>query len=446
MARKVNVYEYDQLSDRDRSRLIQRTESDLSQYIDGVKPIIDRVKKEGDQALIRYARDLDKADISTFGVKVAADDFDRAFASLDPELVRTIEFASSSIKKFHQSQMPEAIRFVEQFPGVYAGDRYAPIPSVACYVPRGKGSFPSVVMMSTIPAVVAGVPKAYIVTPPGPDGQVDAATLVAARLSGITDVYRCGGAQAVAAAAFGTESVPRADKIVGPGSPWVVAAKRLLADTIDPGTPAGPSESIILADATAKGTIAALDLIIESEHGPDSSAFLVTPSREVAETAAATIPQLWNRLGDLRADFSSRVLGGSNGGIVITRDMDQAIAFVNAYAPEHLEVLCQEPFTYLGKLVNAGEIFLGENTPITLGNFVLGPNAILPTSGAARTHSPLSVFDFLKMSSVGYVSAEAYPQLAGHAHRLAVYEGFDGHALAVSELRETFMADTKKED
>jgi histidinol dehydrogenase len=295
-------------------------------------------------------------------------------------------------------------------------------------------------MMSTIPAVVAGVPKAYIVTPPGPDGRVDEATLVAARLSGVEELYRCGGAQAVAAAAFGTQSVPKADKIVGPGSPWVVAAKRLLADVIDPGTPAGPSESIVLADETASARIAALDLIIESEHGPDSSAFLVTPSRKLAEKAAATIPDLWQRLGETRADFSSRVLGGANGGIVMTKNMDQAIEFVNAYAPEHLEILCREPFTYLGKLVNAGEILLGEHTPITLGNFVIGPNAILPTSGAARTHSPLSVFDFLKMTSIGYVTADAYPRLAEHAHRLAVYEGFDGHALAVSMLRNEFLS------
>jgi histidinol dehydrogenase len=440
MSREISIFEYDRISDRSRSELIKRTESDLSEFIRGVRPIIEAVKSEGDTALIRYAGELDKADITQYGVKVAAVEFDKAFDALAPDLIHTIEFAAASIKRFHQGQKPEPLRFVEQFPGVFAGDRFSPIPSVACYVPRGKGAFPSVVMMSTIPAVVAGVPKAFIVTPPGPDGRVDAATLVAARVSGIEAVYRCGGAQAVAAAAYGTDSVPRADKIVGPGSPWVVAAKRLLADVIDPGTPAGPSESIILADAAASARVAALDLIIESEHGPDSSAFLVTPSRRLAETAAETIPELWDRLGHTRADFSSRVLGGANGGIVITRDLDQAIEFVNAYAPEHLEVLCKDPFALMGRLTNAGEILLGEHTPITLGNFVLGPNAILPTSRAARIHSPLSVFDFMKMTSIGYVTAEAYPELADHAHRLAVYEGFDGHALAVSKLRGEFLA------
>ena len=442
MSRTIKIYDLDEISGESYAKLLQRTESDMSRFLEGVKPIIEKVKTEGDQALIHYARELDRSDISAQGVKVKTEDFDRAFEGLEPELLETIEFASASIRKFHESQMPEPLRFVEQFPGVFAGDRFGPIPSAACYVPRGKGSFPSVVMMTTIPAVVAGVPKVCILTPPGPDGEVDQATLVAARLSGVTEVYRCGGAQAVAAAAFGTKSVPKVDKIVGPGSPWLVAAKSLLAGVIDPGPPAGPSESIVLADETASAKIAALDLLIESEHGPDSSAFLVTPSRELALAAADLIPRLWEKLGETRREFSSAVLTGDNGGLVITGNMDRAIDFVNDYAPEHLEVLSAEPFQYLGRLVHAGEILLGQNTPITLGNFVLGPNAVLPTSRAARTRSPLSVFDFLKMTSVGYVTSSAYPQLAEHAHRLAVYEGFDGHALAVSELRKELLSES----
>jgi len=200
-----------------------------------------------------------------------------------------------------------------------------------------------------------------------------------------------------------------------------VAAKKVLADVIDPGTPAGPSESLILADSTASAQVAALDLIIESEHGPDSSSFLVTPNRELAREVSETIPKLWEQMGKTRVKFSSTVLCGEKGGVVLTRNMDQAIKFVNDYAPEHLEVLSQEPFKYIGRLVNAGEILLGQHTPITLGNFVLGPNAVLPTSGAARTHSPLCVYDFLKMTSIGYVTSDAYPQLAEHAHKLATY-------------------------
>lgn len=435
MSQSVRIHDLAELSQEARATLLRRTESDMSAFIEGVQPIIEEVRQNGDAALVRMARELDKADISPYGVKVADEDFDRAEAEMEPEVIDSIQYASDSIRRFHEGQMPEPMRFVEQFPGVFAGDRFAPIPSVACYVPRGKGSFPSVVMMTTIPAVAAGVEKAYIVTPPGPDGRVDAATLVAARLSGIKNIYRCGGAQAVAAAAYGTESVPKADKIVGPGSPWVVAAKMLLAGVIDPGPPAGPSESIVLADGTVPAEVAALDLLIESEHGPDSSAFLVTPDRDLAARAAELIPGLWTKLGETRRGFSSAVLGGENGGIVIARDMDQAVRFVNDYAPEHLEVLSDEPFAYLGQLVNAGEILLGRHTPISLGNYVLGPNAVLPTSGAARIHSPLSVFDFLKMTSIGYVTKGAYPELAENAHRLAVYEGFDGHALAVSELR-----------
>ena len=240
-------------------------------------------------------------------------------------------------------------------------------------------------MMTTIPALIADVPEIAVLTPPTPEGGIDAASLVAARLAGVENVYKCGGAAAVAAAAFGTKTIPRSAKIVGPGSPWVVAAKKLLADRIDPGLPAGPSESIILADGTANPSIAALDLLIEAEHGPDSSAFLVTDSQSVAEGVQKALPELWARMGELRTDFTRTVLSGPRGGIILATDMDDAVRFTNDYAPEHLEVLAAEPLDYLGLLDHAGEILLGENTPITLGNFVIGPNCVLPTGGHART-------------------------------------------------------------
>jgi histidinol dehydrogenase len=225
------------------------------------------------------------------------------------------------------------------------------------------------------------------------------------------------------------------DKIVGPGSPWVVAAKRLLADEIDPGPPAGPSESIVFADGSANGRLAALDLIIESEHGPDSSAFLVTNSAQVAEAALASIPEYWQSLGETRRAFSRRVLCGAFGGIILAPDAKTCIGFINDYAPEHLMIHSGEPFKYLNAIHHAGEILLGQYTPLSIGNYVLGPNAVLPTSRAARTHSPLGVCDFLKKTGIGYVTSDAYDGLARHAHNLAVYEGFDGHALAVSALR-----------
>lgn len=436
----ISLFELEHMSVAARGALLQRTESDLTPFLDAVRPVIEAVRSEGDAALARFASQFDHASLEPSALRVTAPEFDRAAKLVDQELRAALEYAVTNIRRFHELQKPETLWLEEIRPGAFAGERYTPIPSVALYVPRGKGSFPSVLMMTAVPAVVAGVPRIIVVTPPGSDGEVDAATLVAARIAGVEEIYKCGGAQAVAAAAFGTESVPRVAKIVGPGSPYVVAAKRLLSDRIDPGIPAGPSESIILADGGADGRIAALDLIIESEHGPDSSAFLVTDSRSVADAARAAIPGFWDRMGPQRVEFSTAVLGGQRGGIVLAPDMDQAIAFVNDYAPEHLEVLADEPMAYLGRLQHAGEIMLGHNTPVVLGNFLLGPNAVLPTGGAARTASPLSVFDFLKRSSIGYVTANGYPELARHTRALARYEGFDGHALAVSALRDQLLS------
>jgi histidinol dehydrogenase len=422
-----------------RAALLRRSESDMAPFLNKVRPIIEAVRAEGDAALVRFAREFDRSEVDPAAIAETPADFDEAFASLEPEVTAAIEFAVDNIRRFHEAQKPEEMWMKEIVPGAFAGDRFRPIPSVACYVPRGTGAFPSVVMMTTVPAVVAGVPDIAIVTPPGPAGRLDAATLVAAKLAGVTTIYKCGGAQGVAAVAYGTETVGRYAKIVGPGSPFVVAAKRLLADVIDPGTPAGPSEAIILADAGADGRIAALDLLIEAEHGPDSSAYLVTDSEAVAQAALDALPSYWARMGEQRVAFSKAVLCGPRGGIVIAPDFDQAIAFVNDYAPEHLEILSAEPLETFGRIDHAGEILLGPHTPITLANFVLGPDAVLPTGRAARTASPLSVFDFMKRTSVGYVTAPAYGGLARHARVLARYEGFDAHANALSEIRDGLL-------
>jgi histidinol dehydrogenase len=419
--------------------LLRRTEADLHRFVEQVKPIIEAVRTDGDRALQRFAREFDQVDVPELNIRVSEAEFAQARALVPPAVVSALEFAIDNIRAFHQAQKPEEMWLKEIRPGVWAGDRVLPLDTIACYVPRGKGSFPSVVNMTAVPAVVAGVRRPIIITPPGADGSVDAGTLLAAQLIGVREVYKCGGAQGVAAVAYGTESVPKCDKIVGPGSPWVVAAKRQLSHLIDPGVPAGPSEAIILADAAADGALAALDLVIESEHGPDSSAFLVTDSRQVALDAQRSLLDYWRDMDPKRADFSRQVLGGPRGGIVLTRDFDAAVQFVNAYAPEHLEILTVEPMAILGRIRNAGEILLGRHTPITLGNYLLGPNAVLPTGGAARTASALSVFDYLKRISVGYVSAPAYAGLAGHAHALATYEGFDAHARAVSSLRDALL-------
>lgn len=436
MPHRIRVHDLAELSPDQRAQLLERTEDDLGPFLERVDPIIEAVRTEGDEALARFARELDRAEVGAHDIAATPEDFDAAFETLDPELVSVLEYAADNIRRFHQAQMPQEMWMQEIRPGAFAGERVTPIDSVACYSPRGKGSFPSVTLMTVVPAVVAGVPDVVVLTPAGPDGQVDPATLAAARIAGVERVYKCGGAQAVAAVAYGTHTVPRCRKIVGPGSPWLVAGKRRLAGLIDPGIPAGPSEIVVLADATANPRLVGLDLIIESEHGADSSAFLVTPSREVAEAARRAVPTYWREMRKQRVEFSSAVLGGERGGIVVTRDLEEAYAFVNDYAPEHLQIHSEQPFEHLRHIRNAGEILLGENLPNSIANYVLGPNAVLPTSGAAHTVSALGVHDFLKRSSVGYLTPGGYREVAERTRRFAEYEGFDAHANAVSALRD----------
>jgi histidinol dehydrogenase len=437
---EIKVKHLKNLSAVERAALTKRSEADLSFFLEKVQPILDSVRTEGDAALVRFGRELDKAaTLTQKTLKVSSAEFDEAFELVDPKVIEAIRYGVENILKFHEEQVPEPMWLKEIRPGAYAGDRYCPINSVALYVPRGKGSFPSVTMMTAIPGVVAGVPNLAILTPPLPDGKVDAATLVAARIAGVETVFKVGGAQAVAAVAYGTETVKKAHKIVGPGSPWVVAAKRLLAGVIDPGLPAGPSEGMILADDTVHGGLAALDLLIEAEHGPDSSAWLVTSSERVAQEAIAALPELWGKMTANRVEFSRAVLTGKSGGIVLAESMEDACAFVNEYAPEHLEILSTSPFDYLGDITEAAEILLGIHTPVSIANFALGPNAVLPTSMGSNTYGPLSVTDFIRRSSIGHVTAKGYPEMARAAKTLAEYEGFSSHANAVSEIRQTYL-------
>lgn len=436
---KINFDRLADLSPAQRAGRLARTESDLQPFIDKVRPVVDAVRAEGDEAVARFARQFDKAPVTAGNLAATPADFAAARQALSPELLRAIDFASANIRTFHQRQLPEGEWRMEVLPGVEAGDRTRPIPSVACYVPRGKGSFPSSVMMTCIPAVVAGVKDICIITPPGPDGMIDAATLAAAEAAGVSKVYKAGGAQGVAAVAFGTATIGKYAKVVGPGSPWVVAAKRIVADYIDTGTPAGPSETIVFADATSTGRLAALDLLIEAEHGDDSGAFLVTTSEDVAREALAAIPVFWQDMGAERVGYTQAVLGSDRGGILVAKDDAEAFAFINDYAPEHLQILSKDPERYVALVENAGEILLGEATPSTLANFVIGPSHVLPTGGWAKTFSALSVHDFLKRSSIARVSRAAYSALAPHAEAIARYEGFDAHANAVTRKRDKLM-------
>ncbi|MEO9168983.1 MAG: histidinol dehydrogenase [Aestuariivirga sp.] len=436
---KINFHELAKLSPAQRQRLLTRVEGDLTDFEAKVKPIIAAVRAEGDVALARFANLFDKSPVTADALMATPEDYAEAERTLAPDVKAAMEFAATNIRTFHQRQKPEEKWMMEVSPGAFGGERWSAIPSVACYVPRGKGSFPSAALMVSIPAKVAGVEHVIMVTPPGPDGKIDDATLVAARMAGVDAVYKAGGAQAIAAVAYGTKTIPSVAKVVGPGSPWVTVAKRLVSHMMDVGPPAGVSEVIVMADDSVSGELAALDLLVECEHGPDSSGYLVTWSERVAREALAALPKYLALMSKQRAEFATTVLSGPVGGIVLARDEDEAIAFCNDYAPEHLEVLSETPHRYLDSLKHAAEILLGKHTPTTLGNYVIGPDHVLPTGGWARTASALSVFDFMKRTSIVEVKAEGYATLAKHARVFAKYEGFDAHANAVSELRDKLL-------
>jgi histidinol dehydrogenase len=341
------------------------------------------------------------------------------------------------VRTFHQRQIPHEQWFTQISPGVMAGEKITPITSVGLYVPRGKGAFPSVMYMLATPASIAGVPRIVVCTPPAPDGSVDPASLVAADLCGVHEIYRIGGAQAIAALAYGTQSIARVRKITGPGNPYGSAAKRLLSGTVDVGLPAGPSESILLADDSANPELVARDLLIEAEHGGDSSSLLVTDCRALIDSVLTLLPDKIAALPEGRQAFCRRGFESSEGtgGLVLAANMHDAIDFVNEYAPEHLGVQVREPFALLPNLKNAAEILLGPYTPYCMGNYAVGTNAILPTGGFAHTFSCTSVYDFLKRTGLAYVTEEGYPALGETVRRLAEFEGFPAHANAVTERR-----------
>ena len=428
----IKVRELNKVPQEELARVMRRAEQDISDLLPTAQEVIGRVHAEGDAAVVEYTRKFDAPDFTVDLIRATPEDFVAARESLPAEVRAAVQAAYENIKTFHTEQMPEPMWFMEVQPGVMAGEKITPVASAGLYVPRGKGAFPSVMLMLAVPAVVAGVPRVVVVTPPGPNGKVDDASLFAAEVCGVSEVYAVGGMQAVAALAYGTETVPRVAKIIGPGSSYVSAAKRLLYGVVDVGLPAGPSESIILADEKVDPRLAALDLLVEAEHGPNSAALLVTHSREVAEAAERILPELIAKLPEWRQNFIKTVLGGY-GGIMITGSLEESIQFVNDYAPEHLEILTEDPFVTLAKIKNAGEILLGPYTPIPISNYCLGLNAILPTGTFARSFSAVGVNDFLKRSGIGYLSREGYDALRETTATLADYEGFPAHALSIRQ-------------
>ncbi len=431
----INRYVWSDVSEADRARVLARVQANFDAIEGTVKSIVETVRADGDAALIKYAQQLDGVTLTSDAIKVTEAEFDAAETQVSPELRAALQKAHDNIATHHGEQLPPESWMKEIVPGVLSGERVTPIASVGLYVPRGKGSFPSVMLMLCTPAVIAGVPHIGVCTPPGPDGTIDAASLVAARICGVDTIYKVGGAQAVAAFAFGTETVRRVDKITGPGNQYVSAAKRLVYGSVDPGLPAGPSESIVLADKTADPEIVAREWLVEAEHGPDSAALLVTDSVELADAVSAIVPSLVAALPQQRQEFITTGMSGY-GGIILTKDVAASVAFVNEWAPEHLRVIVETPFELLPKITNAGEILLGDYTSIPYGNFSIGLNAILPTGGTARSYSCVSVHSFLKQSSFAYVSAEGAREIGPTAVELARWEGFPAHEEAARHALE----------
>ena len=430
----MNIFNLNEMTAEEKSKIMKRAETDITSHMILAKEVSDDVKANGDAALVKYTAMYDKVTLAQNKIKVTEQEIEDGYNRLDPKVRGAIEYAAKNIKNFHEKQLPEEMWFTEVDKGLMVGEKTTPIVDVCLYVPRGKGSFPSVLLMLGIPAVVAGVPKIVVVTPPNEKGDIDDAILAAAKIVGIKEIYKVGGIQAVAAVAYGTETVPKCHKIIGPGNAYATAAKRVLANYIDTGLPAGPSESIILADENADPEKVALDWMIEAEHGPDSAALLVTHCKELVEKVIPIVERQLEKVSEKRRQFITTNFS-TYGGVIITENLDQSIDFVNDYAPEHMEVMVKEPFTVLPKIKNAGEILLGDYTPITLCNFLLGPNAILPTGQFAKTYSSVSVFDFLKRSSIGYASKEGFEMVRENAALFATVEGFDAHALAVKDRK-----------
>jgi histidinol dehydrogenase len=421
-----------ELKPAERERILRRSEADISEAVEAVKPIILDVRSRGDAALLEYTARFDAPEARNLSLKVASSEFDAAEKSLSAEIKDALEFAVENVRRFHEGQKPGRLEFREVRPGVFSGERAVPIESCGLYVPRGRGSFPSMTYMLAVPAVLAGVGRIAIISPPNPDGSSDAACLFAARLCSVSEFYRAGGAQALAALAFGTETISPVMKIMGPGSRYVAAAKLFVSRFVDVGIPAGPSESIILADGSADPRLVALDLLIEAEHGADSQAILITDDKALALDAAVKAEELLADLPEPRRGFASSAIYGY-GGIIVADSADEAVEIVNEFAPEHLQIQTASPFDYLSRIKNAGEILLGDRVPFSCANYAAGPNAVLPTGGRAKTWGPVSVRDFMKYQSLVYCTDTGFGALAPSVAVLAEYEGFPAHAAAVKK-------------
>ena len=387
-----------------------------------VKQIIATVVKEGDAALYAYSERFDRVKLSS--LEVTEEELDAAMAEVSPELIRILEKAAGNIRKFHQAQVRNSF-VINEADGIVMGQKVIPMDRVGIYVPGGTAAYPSTVLMDSIPAKIAGCGEIVMVTPPGRDGKVNPAILAAAKIAGIDRIFKVGGAQAVAALAYGTQSVPKVDKIVGPGNAYVAEAKKQVFGQVAIDMIAGPSEILVVADGTADPHYVAADLLSQAEHDKLASAVLVTDSMTLAQAVQAEVEV---QLQTLSRQEIARVSIDRNGKIIVANTLDAAIEIANAIAPEHLELCVDNPFDYLAKIRHAGSVFMGKYCPEALGDYLAGPNHTLPTSGTARFSSPLSVDDFVKKTQYTYYTADALKKVAKDVAYFAETEGLTAHA------------------
>lgn len=400
-----------------------RAEADVESVVDA---IIADVRARGDEALRDYAKKFDRAELGDLLVSQA--EIEEAFAAVGEDFIQTLRMAAANIRHFHEHQVHKDF-VVTDTPGVLLGQKYTPIERAGVYVPGGTAAYPSTVLMDVIPAKVAGVKEIVMTTPAGPDGKVNPNILAAAAVAGIDRIVKTGGAQAVAALAYGTESVPAVDKIVGPGNIYVATAKRKVFGKVGIDMIAGPSEILVLADGGANPAWVAADLLSQAEHDKLATPVLVTDSEALAEAVQA---ELERQIPLLPRAAIARESVDTNGKIVVTDDLAKAIEAANLIAPEHLEICTEDPFAVLGSIKNAGSIFLGRNVPEALGDYFAGPNHTLPTSGTARFSSPLGIDDFVKKSSFIYYTKDALGAVQGRIADFAEREGLHAHAKSVT--------------
>ena len=408
--------------------LLKRSPNNYDNFADSVNAILANVKENGDKALFQYTKDFDKADINASNIKVTEEEIKEAYDRLEnPELVQVIRRSLKNIKEYHEKQKQYSW-FDSKPDGSILGQKVTPLSRVGVYVPGGKAAYPSSVLMNVIPAKVAGVEQIVMVTPPGKDGKVNPNTLVAANEAGVDVIYKVGGAQAIAALAYGTESITKVDKIVGPGNIYVALAKKAVFGYVSIDSVAGPSEILVLADETANPRYVAADLLSQAEHDELASAILVTTSEELANKVSEYVDMFVSKLK--RKEILQKSLD-NYGYILVTDTMQAAIDTANDIASEHLEIVTKNPFDTMTRIKNAGAIFLGENSSEPLGDYFAGPNHVLPTNGTAKFFSPLSVDDFIKKSSIISYSREALKPVYKDIVQFAECEKLTAHANSI---------------